>query len=78
MTLRSFQPRLRMSVRQLMSFSHSSAVVRKTRRSATFSQCGGYGVECEGGVGGVGDVGDVGGVRAGAGFVVTGEEVVRP
>src|SRR5258705_365969 len=40
-TLRSFQPRLSMSVRQPMSFSHSSAVVRKTRKSATFSQWGG-------------------------------------
>jgi hypothetical protein len=42
-TLSSFHPRLRMSVRQVISFSHSSAVVRKTRKSATFSQCGGYG-----------------------------------
>src|SRR6266516_818447 len=41
MTLRSFHPRFRMSLRQLMSFSHSAAVVRKTRKSATFSQCGG-------------------------------------
>src|SRR5260370_27791059 len=40
-TLRSFHPRLRISVRHPMSFSHSSAVVRKTRRSATFSQWGG-------------------------------------
>src|SRR5260370_4514244 len=40
-TLSSFHPRLRMSFRQVMSFSHSSAVVRKTRRSATFSQWGG-------------------------------------
>src|SRR6266850_4025268 len=40
-TLRSFQPRLSMSVRQPMSFSHSLAVVRKTRKSATFSQWGG-------------------------------------
>src|SRR4029077_9176684 len=71
-TLRSFHPRLRMSVRQPMSFSHSWTVVRKTRRSATVSQCGGYGVECEGGVAGVA------GVVAGGSFVVTGEEVVRP
>jgi|SwirhisoilCB2_FD_contig_101_580938_length_588_multi_16_in_0_out_0_2 hypothetical protein len=44
-TLSSFQPRLRMSVRHTMSFSHSSALVRKTRKSATFSQWGGYGTE---------------------------------
>ena len=42
--LSSFHPRFRMSVRQPMSFSHSAALARKTRRSATFSQCGGYGV----------------------------------
>ena len=42
-TFSSFQPRLRISVRHTMSFSHSSAVVRKTRKSATFSQWGGYG-----------------------------------
>ena len=42
--LSSFQPLFRISVRQPISFSHSSALVRKTRRSATFSQCGGYGV----------------------------------
>src|SRR5712664_2283070 len=40
-TLSNFHPRLRMSFRQTMSFSHSAAVVRKTRKSATFSQCGG-------------------------------------
>src|SRR6266550_5093912 len=40
-TLSSFHPRLSMSFRQVMSFSHSGAVVRKTRRSATFSQWGG-------------------------------------
>src|SRR6266571_9373826 len=62
MTLRSFHPRRRMSVRQPMSFSHSSAVVRKTRKSATFSQWGGYGVD-EGGLWGV---------------ALTEEEVVRP
>src|SRR5688572_1567761 len=44
-TFSSFHPRLRMSVRQTMSFSHSSAVVRNTRRSATFSQWGGYGAD---------------------------------
>ena len=44
-TLSSFQPRLRMSVRHAMSFSHSAAVVRKTRKSATFSQWGGYGTD---------------------------------
>src|SRR5207249_1163245 len=43
-TRSSFQPRLRMSARQPMSFSHSWDVVRKTRRSATASQCGGYGL----------------------------------
>src|SRR5437867_12521512 len=62
MTLRSFHPRLRMSVRQPMSFSHSAAVVRKTRKSATFSQWGGYGV-------------DAGGLW---GVVLTEGEVVRP
>ena len=40
-TFRSFHPRFRISVRQAMSFSHSGGVVRKTRRSATFSQWGG-------------------------------------
>src|SRR6267154_5922114 len=40
-TLSSFHPRLSMSFRQVMSFSHSGAVVRKTRRSATLSQWGG-------------------------------------
>src|SRR2546427_3631121 len=49
--LSSFHPRFRMSVRQPMSFSQSAALARKTRRSATFSQCGGYGVA--GGGGGV-------------------------
>ena len=44
-TFSSFQPRLRISVRHAMSFSHSSAVVRKTRKSATFSQWGGYGAD---------------------------------
>ena len=44
-TLSSFHPRFRMSVRHPMSFSHSWGVVRKTRRSATFSQWGGYGVD---------------------------------
>ena len=62
--LSSFHPRFRMSVRQPMSFSHSAALARKTRRSATFSQCGGYGVA---GVAG-----------AAGGFVVTKEEVVGP
>src|SRR2546421_12453304 len=47
--LSSFHPRFRMSVRQPMSFSHSAALARKTRRSATFSQCGGYGVAGGGG-----------------------------
>jgi len=51
-----------MSFRQLISFSHSTAVVRKTRRSATFSQWGGYGADLE----------------EPGGFVVTEEEVVRP
>src|SRR5881409_684207 len=40
-TRSSFQPRLRMSARQPMSFSHSWEVVRKTRKSATASHCGG-------------------------------------
>ena len=44
-TFSSFQPRLRISVRQVMSFSHASGVVRKTRKSATFSQWGGYGAD---------------------------------
>ena len=62
-TLSSFHPRFRMSVRQPISFSHSSVLVRKTRRSATFSQCGGYGV---------------GGVVVPGGLVVTEKEVVGP
>src|SRR5437879_13541311 len=36
-TLSNFHPRFRMSVRQVMSFSHPWAVVRQTRRSTTFS-----------------------------------------
>ena len=44
-TFSSFQPRLSMSVRHTMSFSHSWAVVRKTRKSARFPQWGGYGVD---------------------------------
>ncbi len=68
--LSSFHPRFRMSVRQPMSFSHSAVLARKTRRSATFSQCGGYGVA---GVAGV-----AGAAGAAGGLVVTREEVVGP
>src|SRR5438046_7418711 len=44
-TRSSFQPRFRMSARHPMSFSHSFVVVRKTRRSATCSHWGGYGLD---------------------------------
>ena len=40
----NLHPRFPMSVRQAMSFCHSSVVVRNTRRSATRSQCAGYGL----------------------------------
>jgi len=53
-TRSSFQPRFPMSARHPISFSHSLAVVRNTRRSATASHCGGYG----------GDGGEEGGGRA--------------
>src|SRR5207253_10702767 len=53
-TRSSFQPRFRMSARHPISFSHSWDVVRKTRKSATASQCGGYGLESgEDGGGGI-------------------------
>src|SRR5215470_17026656 len=42
-TLRSFQPRLRISARQVMSFSQSFALVLKTLTSATRSHDSGYG-----------------------------------
>ena len=61
-TLSNFHPRFSMSFRQPISFSHSTAVARKTRRSATLSQWGGYGTDLE----------------EPGGFVLTEEEVVRP
>src|SRR2546421_13023617 len=72
--LSSFHPRFRMSVRQPMSFSHSAALARKTRRSATFSQCGGDGVG--GGGGGVlgAKKGGGGGRRRGCFFLLCGGE----
>src|SRR2546425_7895896 len=67
--LSSFHPRFRMSVRQPMSFSHSAALARKTRRSATFSQCGGDGGAVRaGGVQGPNE--GEGGSRAGELFLV--------
>jgi hypothetical protein len=43
-TRSNFQPRFPISARHPISFSHSSLVARKTRRSATASHCGGYGL----------------------------------
>src|SRR2546427_13231725 len=75
--LSSFHPRFRMSVRQPMSFSHSAALARKTRRSATFSQCGGDGVG--GGGGGVVGAKKGGGGAQNAGcFFLCVRQVVSP
>jgi len=46
-TRSNFHPRFPMSARHEISFSHSLAVVRNTRRSATSSHCGGYGGDGE-------------------------------
>src|SRR2546425_7688538 len=71
--LSSFHPRFRMSVRQPMSFSHSAALARKTRRSATFSQCGGYGGGGAGG-GGCGSKKRRGGAQKARCFFPVGKE----